>query len=175
MGLRPSRRHRRLDLKLAVAAIIVEPVGEVDILLDLDQGQPRPERMDGARRRVEEVARRGFAPVNQLFEAPVDGGGAKLGPSDFPFQPEPEPRSGLGLEHDPRLVLASAMPRRTRRFVVGMDLDRQLLAGQQIFDEQLRLGAAPVLEPDLTDRLAARGRAEAMRKLGAPPQFLDLP
>jgi hypothetical protein len=57
-----------------------------------------------------------------------------------------------------------------------MDLDRQFLAGKKIFDEQLGLGAAGVLEPDLPDRLATgHGRAEASRQLGAPPQFLDLP
>jgi hypothetical protein len=61
-----------------------------------------------------------------------------------------------------------------RLLVIGMDLDRQLLAGEQIFDEEVGRGIARRLEPDLADRIAVlRGIGEARPQVVAAPGLLD--
>ena len=52
-----------------------------------------------------------------------------------------------------------------------MDLDRQPLAGEEIFDEQGLVAAAG--EPDFADALARR-RIEHWRQLRAPPWLFDI-
>ena len=55
-----------------------------------------------------------------------------------------------------------------------MDLNRQTLAGEEIFDEQLARLAARIVEPDLADRrLAGRLIAEQRRKVMTAPRLFD--
>jgi len=81
---------------------------------------------------------------------------------------------GLGGEHHPRLVLAARIAFRPRRRIVGVDLDRKPLAREQIFDEQLRIAPARLLEPDFPDGIAALGHIiEAGPQIGAAPRLFD--
>jgi hypothetical protein len=69
---------------------------------------------------------------------------------------------------DPEL---KQLPKPLGLLVVRMDLDREALAGEEIFDEQRLLTGAG--EPDLSDALAG-GRVEHGWKLGAAPRLFDV-
>src|SRR3546814_1784214 len=60
----------------------------------------------------------------------------------------------LGLQHDPCLVLAARIAPRLGALIVGMNLNGQIFAGEQIFDEQFRLASVGHLKPDFPNRLA---------------------
>jgi hypothetical protein len=55
-----------------------------------------------------------------------------------------------------------------------VDLDRQRLGREQIFDQQVGPTAARILEPDFADRVALRrDRSEHGRQIAPTPDFLD--
>src|SRR3546814_9653313 len=64
-------------------------------------------------------------------------------------------RARIGLQHDPCLVLAARIAPRLGALIVGMNLNGQIFAGEQIFDEQFRLASVGHLKPDFPNRLAA--------------------
>ncbi len=79
---------------------------------------------------------------------------------------------GLAIDRFGLMVDGSAGA--ARGFVVGMDLDRQLLAGEQIFDQQLGLAGMRRLEPHFADLLSARRRiGETGPEVAAAPWLLD--
>ena len=43
------------QMKFARTPVIVKPISDVAVLLDLDQADPGPDRMNGVRRDIEEV------------------------------------------------------------------------------------------------------------------------
>jgi hypothetical protein len=55
-------------VRFARATVIIEAVGDVDILLELEQRQVAVDRVDGARRNEEEIADADSAPVYQPFD-----------------------------------------------------------------------------------------------------------
>src|SRR3546814_5887448 len=55
--LRVGDRDAVVQMQFARAAIIIETIGRLAVLLHLDQRQPRADRMDRARGNVEEIAR----------------------------------------------------------------------------------------------------------------------
>src|SRR3546814_5142562 len=55
----------------------------------------------------------------------------------------------------PCLVLAARIAPRLGALIVGMNLNGQIFAGEQIFDEQFRLASVGHLKPDFPNRLAA--------------------
>src|SRR3546814_17591806 len=66
--LRVGDRDAVVQMQFARAAIIVETIGRLAVLLHLDQRQPRADRMDRARGNIEEIARLDGLPVEQLLE-----------------------------------------------------------------------------------------------------------
>ena len=69
IGIRRRLRHRDpiIQMKFARSAIIIQPIGNVGILLHLNQSDARADRMDGSCRDVEEVPRLHRLPVHQLL------------------------------------------------------------------------------------------------------------
>jgi hypothetical protein len=58
--------------------------------------------------------------------------------------------------------------------IIGMDLDRQLLAGEEIFDQQLRIARAGRLEPDFADRgCIGRRIGESGPQIMPAPRLFD--
>ena len=172
-GAGVRHRHRLVEMELARAAVIVEPVGEVDILLDLDQRDAAADGVDRAGGRIEEVALRRRPPIEQAFDAAVERGLAERRPGNFAGQAEPDHGVRLGVDHVPGFVLAAGIASGAGGRVVRVDLDRQPLGGEQIFDEQR--GIVRRLEPDLADRLVARRAGKARRQVPPAPDPLDGP
>jgi len=67
-----------LDVQLARAAVVIEAVGDVHVLLEFEQGEPAADCVDRARRDEDEIAGADRAPVDQLLDRPVACGGAEL-------------------------------------------------------------------------------------------------
>ena len=84
---------------------------------------------------------------------------------------------GFGGEDLPRLALAARIAALARLGIVGVDLHRQLFAGEEIFDEQRRIVLAHAprrLEPDLADRGTTGGHiVETGPEIMATPGLLD--
>ena len=100
-------RHGLVEMELAGSAVIVEPVGEVEILLDLDQRDAAADGVDRAGGRIEDVALAHRPPVEQPLDAAVERGGAQRVARDLAGQPEPDHGARLGVDHEPGLVLAA--------------------------------------------------------------------
>ena len=84
------------------------------------------------------------------------------------------PGTRLGMENQPAFVLAARQPLGLGLRVVRMDLHRQLLAGEQIFDQQIGRRIAGSLKPDLADGvLISRRIGEARPQFVAAPRFFD--
>ena len=66
------------EMQLARAAIVIEPVGDVAVLLDLDQTDPGSDRVDRSCRDVEKVAGLDRMPGHQRLNLAVDCGAAHL-------------------------------------------------------------------------------------------------
>src|SRR3546814_19721330 len=69
--LRVGDRDAVVQMQFARAAIIVETIGRLAVLLHLDQRQPRADRMDRARGNIEEIARLAGLPVEQWLDTAV--------------------------------------------------------------------------------------------------------
>ena len=161
-------------MQFTVAAVIVEPVGQIDILLDLDQRQPAADGMDGAGRRIDEVAGFDRLPVEQMLDRAVQRSSAQFVLAHRLFGAERDGRAGLSGKDQPRLVLAARIARALRLGVGGVDLHRQMLAGEQIFDEKFGIAVTRRLEPHFADRRRIRRRiSETGPQIAAPPGLFD--
>jgi hypothetical protein len=127
--MRPRLDHvaRFVEVKLARAAIIEQAIGQIDRLLDLEHGQPRPERVDRPGGIVDEVAGRRPAPVEQVDDRPVPRRGDDLVAARLADRADAELGIVGDVEDDPAFVLAARIAARLRGGVVGVDLDRQPL------------------------------------------------
>ena len=98
-----------------------------------------------------------------------------LAGTDAGFQPRIDATARRGVKDEPRLRLAPlAGPQTLDGRGVGMDLHRQLLAGEQIFDQQIGGRVAGFLEPDLADRRCTGGGiVKAGPQRVASPGLLD--
>ena len=83
-----------VEMQLARAAVVVEPVGDVRVLLDLDERAAAADRVDGVRRDVEEVARRDRVPVEHVLDRAVERGGAHRFGVDRALNPTPSVAPG---------------------------------------------------------------------------------
>jgi fructokinase len=80
--------HGIVEVKLTRPAVIVEPVGDVGVLLELDQRQTAPDRVDRARRNEEEIPRTDGAPIEKVFDRPVKRGAAQFPGRNVALQPK---------------------------------------------------------------------------------------
>src|SRR3546814_7618053 len=107
--------------------------------------------MDGPRWIVEEIAGASGSPVKHRLDASVQRsspqrvGIARLPKTDAEFG------TRIGRKDQPAFILSARKARLPRRFVVGMNLDRQPLGCEKKFDQQRRIVAGRVFEPYLAD------------------------
>src|SRR6185369_684268 len=163
-----------IQMQLARAAIIVKAIGEIDILLDLDQRQAGANRMNRAGRRIEDIAGFHRLPEQLVLNRSVERRLAKLLTRHHLAHAKADNRVRFGGEDHPSLILSAPIAGRMRGSIVGMNLHRELLAGEEIFDQQFRIVAARILEPDLADGISIfRHIAKAGPQFLATPGFLD--
>ena len=131
---------------LAVAAHtspVVDPERGIGHLLDLDEHDPRTDRMHRPRRNQDAVARAGLEPVEQGLDR---AGLHCLGQVVPPYT---RPESGidqaprLGMEDHPGFGLAvvSGQPAPAAPVIIRMDLDRKDLVGIQELHQERKLVA----------------------------------
>ena len=99
-------RDRLVEMQLARPAVVVKAVGDVGILLDLDQAQPGADRVNGACRNVEEIAWPDRVPFQQPFDAAVKSGLAHGRCVERFAKADTQGRAGFGIEDQPALFLA---------------------------------------------------------------------
>ena len=112
-------------MKFARAPVIVQPIGHVGVLLDLDDTDAGPDRMYGICGDVEEVARFDVMPGKQIHDRPILRAALHLIARNGALETDSELRPGLGIEHVPAFLLAR--PAQTRchgLIVIGMHLHR---------------------------------------------------
>src|SRR5687768_5954655 len=112
-------------MQLARPAVIVQAVGDVRVLLKLDQRQPWSDRVDRAWRNEEELPRYDWPPVEQFLDRTVEGGSAHLFFTNFAREAEPERRAGLRIDNIPAFGLPARQSPLARLRIIGMNLDRQ--------------------------------------------------
>ena len=167
-----THRQAIIQMQFARSSIVVEPVGDVFILLHLDQGDAAADGVDRAGGYVVEASASDRLPVDHLFDRSVERGGPKGVGADFARQADAEARIPFRLQHMPAFGFAASKPPSLRLSVIGMDLDRQPLAGEKIFDQQRLRHVVGRGEPDFADALVRR-RAIARRNVVSPPRLFD--
>src|SRR3546814_15417441 len=99
---------------------------------------------------VEESAGASGSPVKHRLDASVQRsspqrvGIARLPKTDAEFG------TRIGRKDQPAFILSARQARLPRRFVVGMNLDRQQLGCDKKFYQQRRMAAGRVFDPNLT-------------------------
>ena len=99
---------------------------------------------------IEEIAGLHRLPVHHLLDLARQRGRAQRLGRDDRMRAHADRGARLGGDDIPAFFLAAGRAQGWRLLVARMDLDRELLAGEEIFDEQ-RKGCAIVIEPDLAD------------------------
>ena len=174
MRFAPRHRDTCIQMQFARTAIVIEPVGNVAVLLNLDQTDPGTDRMDRAGRNIEEIAGPDLVPFEQLLDRTVQCGGADLISTGTLEKPDSQRRAGIGRDHQPAFFLAlAAQSLRKSLRVRGMSLDRELFRREDIFDQQA-LQRRRRLEPHLADPLPG-GRDKRRGELILAPRLFDHP
>src|SRR3546814_11807795 len=103
--------------------------------------------MDGPRWIVEEIAGASGSPVKHRLDASVQRSSPqRVGIARLP-QTDAEFGTRIGRKDQPAFILSARKARLPRRFVVGMNLDRQPLGWDKTFDHKRRILTCTVLEP----------------------------
>src|SRR5205809_1160915 len=105
IGFGAGDRDRIVEMQRARAAIIVKAVRHVRILLEFEQRKAASDRMDGARRNKQDIARRNRPPVDQLLDRAVERSGAQFVPRCLASEAQADSRAGLGVEYIPAFAL----------------------------------------------------------------------
>src|SRR5689334_25231640 len=111
-------------MQFARATEVVEPVSDVRVLLNLQQGDPAADGMDRTRRHEEEVPTAGSPPVHIFLDRPAERRLAQLLRRKAMLQPEPDYCIRFRVCDVPALGLSAREATRARLLVVRMDLDR---------------------------------------------------
>jgi len=136
-------------MQLACAAIVIETVCDIGILLYLCQGDACANGMYRSSGDVPGFARDGGHPAKFVHYAAVLAGAAKLFRGEIGFQAHSQFGIGLGFENVPHLGFASAAGLQFGGLgVIGVDLDGEVFRREEELDEEGALGLG---EPDLAD------------------------
>src|SRR6185437_4843942 len=158
-------------MELTRPSIIKEPISDVAVLLEFEQRNSSADCVDRAGRNENEISAPDRSPIDQRLDRTVERRRAELVLRNPALQPEAEPCPRHRVDDGPALALAFFQPSLTRFLVIGMDLDRKALAGEDIFGEQRQVAAAR--KPHLSDAFAGR-RAEHRRQVGPAPRLFDV-
>ena len=117
------------------AAVVEDPVGDIGVLLDLRDHQPRADGVEGAGGDEEHVSRlHGHLPQH-LRQGAVGDAAGELLQADLPVKAIVERSAGLGIQHHPHLRLAVLTLMLQGVGVGGVDLDGEVLFGVNELDE----------------------------------------
>src|SRR6476469_10374565 len=141
-----------VEVQLARAAVVVEAVGEVDVLLEFQQRYAAADCVDGAGRHEEQVAAANWFPIHQVLDRSIERRRPELVLPDVAPQAQRDGGAWFGVENVPAFALAAGEAAGPRIRIVGVDLNRQTFAGEQIFEEQGQFAAAR--EPDFPNPFA---------------------
>src|SRR5579863_735193 len=106
-------------MKLARAAVIVEPISDVGMLLDFAQREAAADGVDRAGRDEERIACFHLYPVEQSFDLTADRNFAQSLGADGFAETDGETRTRFGAHHTPHLSLAARILLRGGEIVVG--------------------------------------------------------
>src|SRR5690349_13004204 len=95
-------------MQFAIAAVIVEAVGEIRKLLDFAQRKPAAERVYGAGGDEKGIARPNLHPVQKIQYVRLTRGGRKFVARNSAAQADRDLRSFIGPENVPHLCFAEA-------------------------------------------------------------------
>ena len=123
-------------MQFARAAVVVEAIGHVAVLLDLDQADAGADGVDRPRRDVEEIARFDPVPFEQVLDPAIERSGTQFLLAHRFAQADAKPRVAVSRDDQPAFFLARpAQPGGFRLVVVGMELDREFVAGENVLGE----------------------------------------
>ena len=108
-------------MQFARPAIIEQAVGDVAILLDFYQTEPRPDRMDRACGQVKEIACLCRMPDQQVLDRSVQRGSADGISGHVLLETDGQTGTRLGIDDQPAFILAATALWRLGGW--GMDLD----------------------------------------------------
>lgn len=169
----PGHGEPLLEMQFARAAIIIQPVSDIAVLLHFEQADSAADRVHRVGRNVEEVSSGPFMPGQHALDGSMERRGShRLGIDRF-AETRGDPRPGLCVEDQPALLLALPTDALCLCLcVVGMGLDRQPLAGEDVFDQQFgEFGRR--FEPDFTNPLPA-GATNGSGNSSRPQTFSTL-
>ena len=150
MRFKPGHVHGLVQMQLARPAIVVQPVGDGVVLLDLAYHQAGAQRVNRSGGDEVDLARFGWEPAQQVFNFPRKRGLARALRCDGLAEAGRQSGPGRGAQHVPHLGLAAASLVRLSVGVAGMHLHREPLGGEDEFHQDgQRLGAGN-REPDLS-------------------------
>jgi hypothetical protein len=139
-GLGAQGFEAEVNVQLAVAAVVVEAVGEVGLLLTFEEDDAGADGVDGAGVDEDEVAGFDGELIEQRLQSVVVDGGADIFGGDAGAESESDGGAGLGGEDIPTLGLAAGVAGGLGESVVGMDLHGELVVGKDEFDEERKFG-----------------------------------
>ena len=151
----PVRHGQRLlDMQvpflpvLPHSPVIIDPVGDIGILLDLRDQDIFPDSMDGPCLNKEHISflHRNF--VEHLRQRIIPDPLCELLPADLPLEPVIEEGSRPGFHHIPHLGLPVLAFIFQRIPVVRVDLDRQVLLRVDELDEHREIPESPAVFPE---------------------------
>jgi len=173
-GYEVGHGHGIVQMKFAIRSIVVETIGQIEILLNFDHAQPLADRMDRSGGRIDHVAGPNRLPVQHILDRAVERRSAdRIGVIRF-AEPECDRRVRFRGQDNPCFVLAPSESARAGRSVIGMDLDRKTIGGEQIFDQQVVRTTARIIIPDLAyGRRIRSGIVEQWREVATAPRFFD--
>jgi len=96
-----------IEMQLTRAAVIVEPVGDIAILLDLAERETGANSVHRACGHKERIARLRRTPVQQLFDLARERRGAHALARERPLETQRQARPRLSPQHVPHFRLAS--------------------------------------------------------------------
>src|ERR1035437_3756166 len=131
-----DRGEATLQMQRARAAVVVETICCIGLLLRLHNDGPRSQRMYRAAGNVNHLALVDVDPVKQLFRALVMDALLELSARNAGLQSESDLRSGLGMGYVPAFGFAPGLAEALRGFVVGVYLDREFVRGKEKLQKQ---------------------------------------
>ena len=143
--------------KFARTPIIIEPIRYVIILLDFHQRHASADRVHRSCRDIIEAAGVDGLPFHQRFDAAIQSRDAQFFGCQVLTQPDAEPRIRGRIQHIPAFRLAAREPILPSLFVIGMDLDREFFARENIFDQKGQVDPLYRQEPDLSNAATVTG------------------
>ena len=129
------------------ASPVKNPEGCVGHLLDLRQQDPSADGVDGSRLDHDAIAGSSRETMQEWLDLPILDGRLELLAGDARPQPRVDQAARLGVHNHPGLGLAVVTGQAFSLFVVGMDLDRQDLAGVDELDQKRELAPARQARP----------------------------